>query len=319
VVRKQYPRDEVVYNMVQENEIPLFLHLLPLYVEAVLDRKDLWTGIGRPPCNLYDILICLTVKEYFTLSLRRCIGLLKMFRMLGVLNIKVPCFKTLDNYLHDDSLCKYVKNLMTLTSNVFSSIEKHMATDATGIGTTCYSSWYSIRVCKKSKKRDHLMVHITIGTRSNTVIALDVRTKPGNDNEIFRTHVKRVNRNFHVEDWSADSAYLSRENCNAVSKIGANPWFRLKSNTTAKPKGSVSWKRMVLTTKEQPEIAKPKYHIRSNVESTNSSKKRKFNSSVNCRKPQAQRLEESFAWVGYNFSMLPRAQYEFRLKRFSAG
>jgi len=312
--KKRYPRNESRYNLIQENEIPIFFNVLPGAVMAILDQESLWHGTGRPPARLYDILISLVVKEYFNLSLRRCVGLLRLLKGAGLIHIKIHCFKTLDNYLNNGEIKTYLQRLIELTSAMFSLIEHSMATDATGISTTYFSSWYSIRVCKKSKRRDHLMVHISIGTKSNVVVAIDVRNKKGEDNVIFRSHVEKVEKQFHVDEWSGDSAYLSRENCNSVRKIGAEPWFKLKSNTTAKAKGSPAWKQMVNTTKEHPEIANPKYHKRSNVESTNSAKKRKFGSSVRCRLPTAQRNEEMLSWIGYNFSLIPKAKYEFGVK-----
>ena len=312
--KKRYPRDESLYNLIQENEIPLFFACLPGAVEAILDRETLWQGMGRPPVKLYDVLICLIIKEYFHLSLRRNIGFLRLLKRAGYIDAKIPCFKTLDNYLNNDSIQIYLQRLIELTSVLFSHVERCMATDATGTSTTCYSSWYSIRVCKKSRRRDHLMVHISIGTKSNVVVAIDVRNKKGGDNLIFRSHVKRVDKTFDVDEWSGDRAYLSRANCDAVHEIGAEPWFKLKSNTTAKARGSLTWKKMVSISKEHPEIADPKYHKRSNVESTNSAKKRKFNNFVRGKLPTSQRNEEYLSWVGYNFSLVPRARYEFRVK-----
>ena len=102
--------------------------------------------------------------EYFHLSLRRTIGLLRLLKRARYIDVKIPCFKTLDNYLNNGTIRIYLQKLIELTSTLFSQVEDCMATDATGISTTCYSSWYSIKVCKKSRKRDHLMVHISIGT-----------------------------------------------------------------------------------------------------------------------------------------------------------
>ena len=312
--KKRYPRDESLYNRIQENEIPLFFACLPGSVEAVLDRETLWQGIGRPPAKLYNVLICLLIKEYFHLSLRRTIGFLRLLKRARYIDVEIPCFKTLDNYLNNDSIQMYLQKLIELTSALFSQVERCMATDSTGTATTCYSSWYSIRVCKKSKRRDHLMVHISVGTRSNAVVALDIRTTKGDDNAIFRSQVKRVSKTFDVDEWSGDSMYLSRENCNAVHEISAEPWFKLKSNTTAKARGSPTWKKMVTLSREHPEIADPKYHKRSNVESTNSAKKRKFNNYVRGKLPRSQRNEEHLSWVGYNFSLVPRAYYEFGVR-----
>lgn len=313
--KRRYPRDESLYNLIQENEIPMFLACLPGAVEAVLDRDTLWQRTGRPPARLYDILICLVVKQYFDKSLRRTIGLLRMFKRAGLIDVDIPCFKTLGNYLNNGSIHVYLERLIELTSALFSTVERHMATDATGISTMCYSSWYSIRVCKKSRKRDHIMVHITVGTRSNVVVALDIRGKRGKDNEILRAHVERTDaRGFEVEEWSGDKLYLTRDNCDAVAAIGAEPWFKLKSNTKARAKCSPAWRRMVLAFREDPDGSNEKYHRRSNVESAISAKKRKFASRVRGRSPTSQRLEESLSWVGYNFSLVPRAYHEFGVK-----
>lgn len=311
--KRKNKRDESLYNTIQENEIPFLFEFLPHAVEAVLDRADLWHGTGRRPLLLFDVLICLVIKEYFKMSLRRSIGFLRLMKNTGNINIQIPCFKSLGNYQNNGDIQFYVNRLVELTSNVFSTIEREMATDSTGISTTCFSSWFSIRVCKKSKRRDHIMVHITVGTRSNIVVALDVQNGKGKDNRIFRSHVFNVSTRFHVEDWSGDSMYLSRENCDAVDEIGARPWLKPKSNTISKARGSSAWKRMINDFKENPELAYEKYHMRSNVESANSAKKRKFSSYVRSINLTSQKIEESLSWVGYNLSLMPRAVYEFGL------
>lgn len=306
---KDKKRNEAVYNFMQENEIPMFFDLMPGIVKNVLYIDSLWEGVGRPPLKLYDVLICLLVKEYFQLSLRRSIGMLKLLKSAKIIDIEtVPSFKTLSNYLNKPEIQKILQDLIAVTSAIFAEVETHMATDSTGISTLTRSSWYEIRVCKKSERKDHLIVHTTVGTESNVVAAIDIRIKQGEDNIIFRNHVKRVKNLFrNIKDWSGDSMYLARENCNAVAEIGANPWFRLKSNTTAKAKGSPAWKKMVNTMREKPEIAEPKYHKRSNVESTFSAKKRKFNRYVRATNNIAKINEETLAWVCYNFSIITKA------------
>ncbi|MDG6229701.1 MAG: transposase, partial [Candidatus Thermoplasmatota archaeon] len=81
----------------------------------------------------------------------------------------------------------------------------------------------------------------------------------------------------------------------------------------SKARGSSAWKRMINDFKENPELAYEKYHMRSNVESANSAKKRKFSSYVRSINLTSQKIEESLSWVGYNLSLMPRAVYEFGL------
>ncbi|MEW6593222.1 MAG: transposase [Candidatus Hadarchaeota archaeon] len=312
--RKRYPRDEPLYNLIQENEVMLFFRYLPLAAWWVAGDKSLWTGMGRPPKNLYDIIVCLAVRKYFNFSLRRGMGLLRLFRALGVIDAKIPCFKTLDNYQRDRRIEPYLDELVKLVTDPLKCIEHFFATDTTGTATTCYSSWFDIRTRKEGNKRDHIMAHVTVGTRLKAAVALDARTDRGAHNEVLREHIKEVAKSFEVREWSADRAYLSRDNCNAVAAVGAEPWIKLKSNTTAKTKGSPPWRRMVQEFRRNPEVAERKYHRRSAVESAISAKKRKFGSFVRAREDASKENEETLSWLGYNFSVLCRGVHEFGLK-----
>jgi len=312
--RKRYPRDESLYNLIQENEVMLFLRYLPLAAWWVAGNKNLWTGRGRPPKNLYDVLVCLAIRKYFNLSLRRGMGLLRLFRALGVIDVSIPCFKTLDNYQHSDEIRSYLDEVLKLTTEPLRPVEHFFSTDTTGTATTCYSSWFDIRTMKEGRKCQHLMAHVTVGTRLKAAVAFDARTNRGGHSEILKEHVAEVAKDFEVKEWSADRAYLSRENCNAVAAVGAEPWFKLKCNTTARSRGSPAWRRMVLEFWRNPEVAERKYHRRSAVESAISAKKRKFGGFVRARKDASKENEETLGWIGYNFSVLGRAVHEFGLK-----
>jgi len=312
--RKRYPRDESLYNLIQENEVMLFLRYLPLAVWWVAGNKSLWRGRGRPPKNLYDIIVCLAIRKYFNFSLRRGMGLLKLFRALGVIDVSIPCFKTLDNYQRSTEIVPYLDEVLKLTAEPLTLIEHFFATDTTGTATTCYSSWFDIRTRKKGMKRQHMMAHVTVGTKLKSAVAFDARTGRGGHSEVLREHIAEVAKSFEVKEWSADRAYLSRENCNAVAAVGAEPWFKLKSNTTAKTRGSPAWRKMVLEFWQNPEVAERKYHRRSAVESAISAKKRKFGSFVRAKKDASKENEETLSWIGYNFSVLCRAVHEFGLK-----
>jgi transposase len=315
---KRYPRDESLYNLIQENEVILFLRYLPLAAWWATGNKSLWCGRGRPPKNLYDIVVYLAVRKYFNFPLRRGVGLLRLFKALGVIDAQVPCFKTLDNYQRSDEIRPYLEEVLKLTTEPLRFIEHFFATDTTGMATTCYSSWFDIRTRKKGKKRDHIMAHVTVGTKLKAAVALDVRADRGAHNKVLRKHIKEVAKSFEVKEWSLDRAYLSRENCNAVATVGAEPWVKLKCNTTAKTKGSPAWRRMVLEFRQNPEVAERKYHRRSAVESAISAKKRKFGSFVRAKDDASKENEETLGWLGYNFGILCRAAHEFGLKPYFA-
>jgi transposase len=80
-----------------------------------------------------------------------------------------------------------------------------------------------------------------------------------------------------VEAVTADSAYLSRRNCDLVEAIGAKPYINLKKNIRVlRAKGSKAWFDMVYSYRKNPEAWRKVYHHRSSAETAFSSIKRKF-------------------------------------------
>lgn len=308
-------RDESLYNLSQENEIFVFADYLPRVIHFVCKNDSLWSGIGAPPAELYDILMNLSIKQYFCRSLRRSIGLIKLVKYAFKLHFKILCFKTLDNYLNNSCVRKYLDEIITYTSNPLKYLEKNFATDKTGERTKTFSSWYSLRCKKEILKRDHLNVHITTGCELHPVTSVTVLKEKGKDNIIFRKHNKNLKqKGFKVNIHSGDSIYLSRENCTAVEDIEGKPRFHLKKRLTKKPKSHPAWKKMLTYAEENPEKYDEEYHTRSNVESTNSAKKRKFGDTVHCKKDTAQEQESHLTWCSYNFTVLSRAYYELGIE-----
>ncbi|MBI5871629.1 hypothetical protein HZB88_00925 [archaeon] len=133
-------RDEALYNCSQENEIFIFFEYLPRVTYFVCKNNDLWSGIGAPPARLYDVLMNLSIKQYFGRSLRRSVGLIRLMRRAFKLDFKLLCFKTLDNYLNNPCVRTYLDKIIRYTSNPLRFLEKNFATDKTGERTHTRSS-----------------------------------------------------------------------------------------------------------------------------------------------------------------------------------
>lgn len=314
--RKVYKKDEARYNLIQENELFIFLRYLPLAALFVCKNESLWKGEGRPPYHLRDIIICLTIQQYFGKSLRRSIGIIKFVTKNANITVKIPCFKTLDNYLNNSLIKPYLTKVIEITSKPLNELENFFATDSTGETTSTASTWFNIRSGKTIQKKDHITAHITTGTLLNTVTAVTVNAYEGEDNIIFRTHNSLTAKNFTIKEHSGDSKYLCRENCDAVEAICGKPFFRPKSNTLLKSDGSYAWLRMMLNYYNHPINAKKSYNKRLNVESTNHAKKAKFGSRVRSKNDVAKENESTFQWIGYNFSVLSRANYEYNIEPY---
>jgi len=261
-----------------------------------------------------SMINCLLIIHKFpNLSLRRARGFLLLLKKFGIINSNIPCFKTLSNYRENNSLQIILDKLIEESSKPLSVIEHDFATDATGIKTKLFSSWYSIRCQKEIKKRDHLTIHITTGVKSNVVTALNVEIKSGKDNEIFREHVDKTIKNFKAYEFSGDGKYWCKDNCTKVNEVGAKPYFKVWKNWAGKSRGCMPWKLMNLESKNNPEEYRKHYHKRSNVESTNMSKKMLHGNSVYSRLPSARINEETLRWINHNINVLNRAKHEWNI------
>ncbi len=303
VKRKRWPRNESLYNKIQESEFLNFFEFVRFLTNKVCKNKKMKSTIQ-----------CLLIwRKFPNLSVRRARGFLQLLRKFGIINSDIPCFKTLSNYNENNFLQIILEKLIEESSKPLSVIEHDFATDATGIRTKLFSSWYSIRCKKEIKRRDHLTIHITTGVKSNIVTAINVETKSGKDNKIFREHVDKTAENFKVNEFSGDGRYWCKENCRKVIEVGAKPYFLVWKNWSGKSRGCMPWKVMNLESKNNPEEYGKHYHKRSNVESTNHSKKALHGNSVYSRISSARINEETLRWINHNINVLNRARYEWEI------
>jgi transposase len=301
--KKRWPRNEVLYNKVQECEFLNFFEFVKYLGFKVCKNKE-----------MRDIIICLIVWHKFpNLSARRAKGLLKLFKKCKLINVRIPCFKTLCNYRENNSLQELLDDLIEESSKPLAKIERDFATDATGIRTKLFSTWYSLRIKKRIRKRDHITDHISVGVKSKIVTALNVEIKKGKDNIIMRDHVDKTNKNFQINEWSGDGVYWTKANCSKIAAIGAMPYFNCKKSWNGKQSGVPAWKEMNKESRDNPEEYGKHYHKRSNVETANQSKKMLHGDKVYSKLESSRVNEETLRWINHNINVLNRARYEWKI------
>jgi hypothetical protein len=305
--KKRWPRDESIYNEVQESEFLNFFEFVRHLTNYVCKGK-----------KMKSIIQCLVIwRKFPNLSVRRARGLLLLLKKFEMIDAKIPCFKTLSNYNEKNSLQLILEKLLEESSKPLAIIENDFATDMTGIRTTLFSSWFSLRAKKDIKRRDHVRTHLTTGIKSMTVPAVDVLMNEGKDNILMRNHVDKVAEDFKINDWLGDTKYWSKENCRKVSSKGGTPYFKCKIGKTAwngNQSGVPSWKEMNETSNEHPRIYKRHYRKRVKVECTIHSKKSIHGDKIYSRLPSARTNEETLRWVNHNINVLNRAHIEWKIK-----
>ena len=110
----------------------------------------------------------------------------------------------------------------------------------------------------------------------------------------------------NIEAVTADSAYLSRRNCDLTEAIGAKPYINLKKNTILRAKGSKAWFDMILSYETKPEAWRKIYHRRSSAETAFSAIKRKFGYKLSSVRRDYQRKELMTKVVVYNLNILAK-------------
>lgn len=306
--RKRYPRDESAYNQSQEEEFLIFLKYLEPAVNYVLDLNLPPNSTFEHYKTMHDNLICLSLKRYFGKSLRRSMGVIRYIVRKDFPDVKVPCFKTLDNYQNNPTVSFYVDKIIEATAQPLSLIETRFTTDGTGEATSSYSTWYSIKTGKECKRKEHKIAKVTSTVLLNAAVAVEVSDS---EDPSLTSHVELVSHSFTIQHWSGDALYLTRENCNSVSVKGGEAHIRIKCNTVANAKGSSEWSRTVTLQKRKDVREFDELNLRQNAESTNSAKKRKFGSCTLAKNEWSQVNDIKLSWLDYDFSVLSRAYFEY--------
>ncbi len=251
------------YNKSQTNEKTFFLKLLDELC-SILDT-DLDNREGRKCGNDAHKIFCMCIKTYINTSARRVISDLKICQKLGYLK-SVSHFNTILNYYNDRTLTKTLKFLIELSAKPLAQLERSFAVDASGIGLRQYiSRWSGIRQ-EYRKHKQYKKIHVIFGTLTNVAACCFVTRGDKADSPYFKKLLKRVVKNFNVEEVSADLAYSGRENIRICQELKINPFIPFKINATGKARGCHAWRKAYDYFKNNPTEFLNRYHLRSNSE-----------------------------------------------------
>ena len=149
------------------------------------------------------------------------------------------------------------------------------------------------------------------GVNTKVVTAVDISGWAAHDTNYFVPLLARTASHFGVEEVSADKAYLSRKNLNAVEAVGGMPFIPFKSNTL-EPTEAGMWARMYHLFMYQREAYMQHYHKRSNIETAYSMIKGKFGSALHSKSDTGQINEALCKVLAHNICMLINEPYEAR-------
>ncbi len=187
-------------------------------------------------------------------------------------------------------------------------METRFAIDSSGFSTSKFERWFDHKYGITRQRCTWVKVHIACGVKTNVVTAVRILDKDAADCPQFTPLVKDTAKNFTIGEVSADKAYASLENFEAVAECGGTGFMAFKSNTTGGV-GGLFQKMFHYFQFKQDEYLKH-YHQRSNVESTFSMVKRKFGDHVRSRLDTAMVNEVLCKFVCHNLCCLIQEECE---------
>jgi hypothetical protein len=249
------------YNAAQSEEKRRFVALLADLYSTVPQPPQ--SGKGRPRLPLSDMLFASVFKIYCGFSSRRFTSDLRQAFVDGLINT-TPHFNSVSNYMANPALTDVLKSLITASSLPLKVVETDFAVDSSGFSTCRYVRWFNRKYGREVDNREWVKVHLMCGVNTKIVAAVDISGWAANDTNYFVPLLERTAEHFDVREVSADKAYLSHKNLNAVEMVGGIPFIPFKANTL-EPTEAGMWARMYHLFKYKREEYMEHYHKRSNI------------------------------------------------------
>jgi transposase len=307
--RPTYSQDWPAYNLAQRQEKDRLQILLADLCSGIVDRPR--TCCGPKPVPLADRLFSVCFKVWSMLPSRRFGCDLRETYERGYLSRplhpnKINCF------MGDEELTPYLRAMIVRSSLPLRAIETAFAVDSSGFSVSKFVRWFDEKYGVTRSGRDWVKVHLACGVKTHVVTAAVIYGRDAGDCPLLPELLKTTAENFTVKEMSADKAYLSVENIEAVFTTGGIPFIAPKSNTTGGAGGLFEKMYHFYLYRRDEFLAH--YHKRSNVESVFSAVKRKFGDSVRSRSPTSMVNEVLAKLVCHNLCCVILSQCELGIE-----
>lgn len=303
--RKTYPQDWPAYNTAQQNEKGDFQKLLADLCRDLPTPPQQGRGQRRLPMS--DAVFSIVFKIYSMMSARRFTTDLCDAQAKGYIS-KVPHFNSVLNYLEDPELFPLLTSLIEKSALPLRSLESNFAVDSTGFAYSRFVRWYNIKYGKFSAEQQWVKAHICTGVKTNVITAIEIHGRDTNDCPLLPSLVEKTAKNFDVKEVSADKGYSSRDNHNAMERMGIDPYIMFRANTTGGVGGMFQKAFHYFQFRRDEFLAH--YHKRSNVETTVMMVKTKFGDAVKSKTEVAAKNEVLCKVLAHNICCLISAFYE---------
>lgn len=303
--KKTYKQNWPAYNAAQATEKNRFRVLL-FDLCRNLKEPERRPGISGPkPHSVKDQVFAMVYKVYCGFSSRRFSTDLVEAYEAGFTSKVIPGAKV--TAFHENAeFMPILSELIATSAAPLAAVETDFAIDSSGFGSSRFERWYDEKYGVTKRSSVWVKAHVACGVKTNVVTAVRILEKNTGDSPQFKPLVQETGKRFTIKEFSADKAYASNENFEAVADLGGQLFAAFKSNTTGTCGGL--FEKMFHYFQFQKEEYLAHYHKRSNVESCFSAIKRKFGDSVRSKTDAAMKNEVLCKILAHNLTCLIQEQ-----------
>jgi transposase len=296
-VRKPtYPQNWRAYTSAQLSEKETFQILLGELCKGIPEPPQ---HMGRPRVPLADAIFSACFKVYSTVSGRRFMTDLKEAHDKGRVG-RLLSWGSLFKVFESPDVFPILRSLVEQSAAPLKSVEENFACDSTGFSGCRFDRWFDHKYGSPMRKvlRAWVKCHAMVGVKTHVVTAVEIFDQHANDGVQLPKLLATTTQRFNVKEVSADLAYSSRTNLEAIDATGASPMIPFKRNATAKSGGL--WAKCYHFFSLHRDEFLARYHRRSNVEAAFSAIKRKLGDSLRSKTDVAMKNEALAKLVCHN-------------------
>lgn len=301
------------YNLSKIHEADFFLTFVKEAVDGVQTKLTENDGPGRPLSDAYDLAKILLMKEYFHVAERQAEGLAFLCKeRLALKNIYSA--STIGRAYSRADVQGILGKVFDLTSEPIKNEETSFSADGTGLTLSTKQNYANDRD-DQTKHAGYDKAMIMISNNFHIATGFVHANGTANDSPLFAPALEQTMKKFtYINDIELDACFISRENCQLISSVGALPYIFPKRGITLNQKGAPAWKKMLLSLIANPQAWLSGYHARSQSECYFSSHKRRFTRPLLRRKKVRKGTEAFCRFIVTNITMLITAYFERRIE-----
>jgi transposase len=308
VKRQTYAQDWPAYNQAQTHEKDHFQDLLADLCRGIQEPPQ---KTGRPRIPAADSVFSACFKVYSTFSGRRFMSDLRQSQERGHI-LKTPHFNSIFNALENPDLTPVLHAMIAESSLPLKTVEQDFAVDSSGFSTSRFIRWFDQKYGVVRQHHEWVKCHLMCGVKTNVVTSVVIEDKDAADVVQLPELVKATAKRFTIREVSADKAYPSTDNFDAVAECGGILYAPFKSNATGAVGGL--YQKMFHYFSFKRDEFMTHYHKRSNVESTFSMIKAKFRDHVRSKGDVAMKNEVLCKIVCHNICCVIQEMYELGIE-----